>query len=93
MSHNYAITVGGVALDTIAAGLKGRFLRYTSGMRRGSNVVVPYKHGELFVPDKYFAGSDVLLEVFLPALAADDAAQALSELALLLSSQSFGGGR
>lgn len=89
MSHDYAITIGGVALDTIATGLKGRFLRYTSGMRRGSNVVVPYKHGELFVPDKYFAGSDVLLEVFLPALAADDASQALSELALLLSSQSL----
>lgn len=87
-SHDYAITIGGVALNSIWPGLQGRFTKYTSGTRRGDNIVVPYRHGEYVVPDKYFAGSDVLLELFLPSDSPDAGAGALSEVALLLSSQS-----
>jgi hypothetical protein len=50
-------------------------------------LVLPYKHGELYVPDKYFEGADVLLQVYLPFDAVDEGQQALSDLALLLSSQ------
>ena len=89
MGHNYAITIGGVPLNTIATGLEGRFLKYTSGQRRGSNLVVPHQHGQYFVPDKYFDSSDVMLELFLPHATTDAAAEALSEVALLLSSQSL----
>lgn len=86
MAHDYAVTVGGTALSTLA---DYRFTKYTSGTRRGGNLVLPYKHGELFVPDKYFTESDVLLEVFLPSDSHDAAAEVLSTLAELLSSQSL----
>lgn len=87
MAYDYAISVGGTAIDTIVD--HARFVKYTSGMRRGNNLVIPYKHGEYSVPDKYFERSSVMLEVFLPSGTHDAAAQALSDLALLLSSQSL----
>lgn len=85
MAHDYAITIAGTAINTLVD--HARFLKYTSGMRRGSNLIVPYRHGEYSVPDKYFEGSDVLLEVFLPSDTHAAGAQALSELAERLSSQ------
>ncbi len=89
-SHDYAITIAGTDLDTIAPGNGGgRLLKYTSGTRRGDNLIIPYKHGEHTIPDKYFAGSDVMLEVFLPSDTTDAAAEALHELALALSSQTL----
>lgn len=84
-SHDYAVTVGGTALSTLVD--HARFMKYTSGQRRGSNIELPSKHGTLFVPDKYFSESDVLIEVFLPSNTTDAGAQALSDLALLLSDQ------
>lgn len=87
--YDYNIAIAGDTLDSIATGLEGRFLKYTSGMRRGDNIIIPHKHGELSVPDKYFAGSDVMLELFLPSDTNDAGAQALSELAERLSSQSL----
>lgn len=85
--YDYEIAIAGDTLDTIATGLEGRFLKYTSGMRRGSNIIIPHRHGELSVPDKYFAGSDVMLELFLPSDVHASGAQALSELAERLSAQ------
>lgn len=84
-THDYQIQVGGTALDTIVD--HSRFVKYTSGTRRGNDLVIPYRHGELFVPDKFFSSSDVMLEVFLPSDTVDAGAQALSDLALLLSDQ------
>ncbi len=85
-THDYEISIGGTVLSTIV--VHSRFVKYTSGTRRGRDLVIPYRHGELFVPDKYFSSSDVMLEVFLPSDTVDAGAQALSDLALLLSSQS-----
>ena len=87
MAHDYAITIGGTALSGVVD--HARFLKYTSGTRRGSDLEIPYKHGLLYVPDKYFADSEVMLEVFLPADSHDAAAEALSILAELLSSQTL----
>lgn len=87
MAYDYAITIAGTALDSIRSGLEGRFIKYTSGQRRGSNLVIPHKHGELFVPDKYFSTSDVLLELFLPSDSPGAGAEALSEVAILLADQ------
>lgn len=86
---DYAIEIAGDPLDTIWTGLTGRFTKFTSATRRGGNLVVPYKHGEVHVPDKYFDAADVLLELFIPGDAEDDGAGALSELALRFSSQSL----
>lgn len=88
MSYDYNIQIAGTPLNTIAAGLTGRFTRFTSGQRRQADVVIPYRHGNLFVPDKYFTDSDVLLELFLPGGSNAAAAEALSEVALLFASQS-----
>lgn len=87
--YDYEIAIAGDSLNAIATGLEGRFLKYTSGMRRGGNTIIPHKHGELAIPDKYFEGSDVLLELFLPSATHAAGAQALSELAKRLSSQSL----
>jgi hypothetical protein len=85
MAYNYQITVGGTLLSTIVD--HSRFVKYTSGQRRGSNVLVPNQHGSYYVPDKYFAESDVLLEVFLPSDTNAAGAAALSTLADLFSNQ------
>jgi hypothetical protein len=86
MAYDYAISIGGTALSTLVD--HARFIKYTSGVRRGSDLVIPFMHGEYLVPDKYFSSSEVLLEVFLPAAASSDAAEALSLIAKLLSAQS-----
>lgn len=83
--YDYEISIGGTLVSTLA--VHSRFLKYTSGMRRGSNLIIPHRHGEYAVPDKYFEGADVLLEVFLPSDTHAAAAETLSEIALLLSSQ------
>jgi hypothetical protein len=56
-------------------------------MKRGSNLVIPNQHGTYFVPNKYFDESDVLIEVNLPLSTAAAAANALHDMALLLSAQ------
>jgi hypothetical protein len=86
-SHDYAISVGGTALSTLVEA--SRFLKYTSGQRRGNNIEIPSMHGTYYVSDKYFTENDVLLEVFLPSDTTDAAAEALSALAELFSSQSL----
>lgn len=85
--YDYQITVGGTALDTIF--VNARFIKYTSGMRRGSNILIPGQHGSYYVPDKYFDESDVLLECILPLTSNAAAAEALSDMALLLSAQNL----
>lgn len=62
-------------------------MNYTTATKRGGNLIIPYRHGELHIPDKYFAGADILLQVYLPFEDVDDAKGALSDIALLLSSQ------
>lgn len=84
-SHDYQITIAG----TTAASLfvAARFMKYTSAERRGGNLIIPSAHGNLYVPDKYFGESEVLMEVFLPQDSTDAAAEALSDVALLVSDQ------
>lgn len=85
MAHDYAITVDGTLLvPTLAR--SARFLKYTSGAKRGGNLSLPYRDGEYADANKFFTGADVLLEVSLPASTDTAADQALSELDLL-----FGG--
>lgn len=88
MPHDYNIQIAGETLDTITTGLTGRFTKFTSAQRRGTDLVIPFKHGVLFVPDKYFTDADVLLEVFLPDDTHARGQEALSELALRFASQS-----
>ncbi len=85
MAYDYQVVIAG----TTAASLfvNARFMKYTSGMRRGSNIEIPGRHGSYFVPDKYFDESDVLLECVLPVTSTATAAEALSDMALLLSAQ------
>jgi len=85
--YDYQITIAG----TTAASLfvNARFMKYTSSERRGDNLIIPSQHGTLYVPDKYFAESDVLLEVVLPLTTSDAAAKALSDVALLVSDQNL----
>lgn len=88
MAHFYNI---GVAGTNLASGLGIRealFTKYSTAQKKGGNLIIPYRHGELYVPDKYFAGADVLLQVYLPFELESDAIEALSELARLFSSQS-----
>ena len=76
-SHDYQITIAG----TTAASLfvHARFMKYTSATRRGGNLEIPSQHGTLYVPDKYFDESEVLMEVVLPQTTTDAAAEALSD--------------
>jgi hypothetical protein len=83
--YDYQVDIGGTALDTVF--VNARFMKYTSGMRRGSNILIPNQHGSYYVPDKYFDESDVLLECILPLSSHSAAAEALSIVALLLSDQ------
>ncbi len=83
--YDYEISIGGTALSTIVD--LSRFIKYTAGVKRGRNVTLPYKHGDLFVPDKYFSTADVVLEVFLPSGIHAAGAEALSDIQILLSSQ------
>ncbi len=85
--YDYAINLGSLDLSTVVD--YSRFIKYTAGMKRGDNLVIPYMHGTHFVPDKYFSEADVLLEVFLPSDTHDAAAEALSLIQLELSSQSL----
>lgn len=86
-SHDYAVTVAGTSLKTTLGIRQAIFMKYSSAQKRDGNIVLPYKHGELYVPDKYFDGADILLQVYLPFDTTDAAAQALSDLALLFASQ------
>lgn len=86
-THDYQISIAGVALSTLV--VASRFTKYTAGYYRGQNLVLPYRHGEYYVPDKYFSNADVMLEVFLPSDTIDAAAEALSEIQALLTSQSL----
>lgn len=88
-SHDYAITINGDSVISVLGAAAARFVKYTSGTRRGGNLEIPHQHGEYFVPDKYFANSDVLLEVFLPSNTTSAAANTLSDIAAHLSSQSL----
>lgn len=87
-SHNYNIRVAGQNIKTVFGIREAIFVKYASGQKRDGNLVLPYKHGELYVPDKFFDGADVLLQVYLPFTDVGDASQAISDLALLFASQS-----
>lgn len=87
MPHFYNVGVAGTNLDTGLGIREAHFVKYTTAQKKGSNLVIPYRHGELHVPDKYFAGADVLLQVYLPFDLESDAIEALSELARLFSAQ------
>ncbi len=86
MPFDYNIGVGGTNLKSVV-GVEAIFMKYTSAIKRDGNLVIPYRHGELYVPDKSFDGADVLLQVYLPFDTTSEAQQALSDLALLFSSQ------
>lgn len=86
-SHDYQIEIDGIALSTLV--VHSRFVKWTGGMKRGNNLDIPYKHGQFYVPDKYFGASDVMLEVFLPSDTTDAGAEALSEIQKLLSNQTL----
>lgn len=86
-SHDYAVSIGGVDIKNTIGAQEAIFMNYTTANKRGNNLIIPYRHGELHVPDKYFAGADLLLQVYLPFDTTDAAKQALSDLALILSSQ------
>lgn len=87
MPFDYNIAVAGDNLKSVVGIRDAIFLKYTTAQKRDGNLVLPYRHGELYVPDKYFDRADVLLQVYLPFDAVDEGQQALSDLALLLSSQ------
>ncbi len=80
---DYLIKIGGTSLSTIAQ--HSRFVKWTSGTRRGNNIIIPYAHGEYAVLDSYFTATDVMLEIYLDFLTADDAKKTLSDVAKLLS--------
>lgn len=88
MAHFYNVGVAGENLDIDLGIREAIFTKYTSAQKHGGNLILPYRHGELHVPDKYFTGADVLLQVYLPFDTTAEAAQALSDLAELFSSQS-----
>lgn len=85
--HDYAVTLAGVSLEDTLGIRRAIFINYTSAQKRGGNVILPYRHGELHVPDKYFSGADILLQVYLPFDDVDSAKGALGDMAELLSSQ------
>lgn len=84
-THDYQITVGGVALSTLV--VTSRFTKYTAGYKRTQNLMTPWRHGEFYIPDKYFSNADVALEVFLPSDTTDAAAEALSLVQELFAAQ------
>ena len=84
---DYNVGIAGVNLKTTIGVREAQFTKYTSAQKRGGNLIIPYQHGELHVPDKYFSGADVLLRVFLPFDTTAAAQQALSDIAELLASQ------
>ncbi len=87
MAFDYNIAVAGSNLRSVVGVREAIFMKYTTAAKKGGNLVLPYKHGELYVPDKYFAGADVLLQVYLPYDTTAEAQQALSDLAALFASQ------
>ena len=86
-SHDYLIQIGGTLLSTIST--NSRFVKWTTGTRRGDDVVIPYAHGEYAILDSYFTGANVLLEVFVGFTTTAEAKKTLSDVAKLLSSQSL----
>ena len=81
------ITVAGTDIYTIVRW--ARFLKYSHGPRRGSNLSLPGKHGTVWTPDKMYGEADILLEVGLPMTSESDALEALSELSEVFSSQAL----
>lgn len=88
-SHDYNPGIAGTDLKTITGVQEALFMKYATAEKRGSNLVIPYRHGELFVPDKYFTGADVMLQVYLTAETTDRAQSALDQVLSLLQSQSL----
>ncbi len=86
-SHDYLIQIGGTLLSTIST--NSRFVKWTTGTRRGDDVVIPYAHGEYAILDSYFTGANVLLEIFVGFTTTATAKKTLSDVAKLLSAQSL----
>ncbi len=86
-SADYLIKIGGTSLSTIAA--NSRFVKWTTGTRRGDDVIIPYAHGEYAVLDSYFTGANVVLEVFVGFTTTATAKKTLSDVAKLLSDQAL----
>jgi len=84
-SADYLIKIGGTLLSSIA--VTSRFVKWTTGTRRGDDVVIPYAHGEYAVLDSYFTGANVLLEIFVGFATTATAKKTLSDVAKLLSDQ------
>lgn len=87
MAHFYNVGVAGQNLESVLGIREALFMKYSTAQKKGGNVIIPHRHGELHVPDKYFAGADVMMQVYLPFELETDAIEALSELARLFSSQ------
>lgn len=85
--YDYDIQVAGTNLETVVGVRRAIFMNYSSALKQNGNLVLPHKHGELYIPDKYFAGADVLLQVYIPYDTVAEAKQALSDIALLFASQ------
>jgi hypothetical protein len=78
------ITVAGTDILTIVRW--ARFLKYSHGAKRGSNLEISGKHGSVHTPDKLYREADILLEVGLPFGSNTAAYEALSTLAEIFSS-------
>lgn len=79
--YDYDIQLDGTRVDSIlGTGSRARFLNWTAGARRGADTVDPFRHGDIWVPNKPFTSADRMLEVHLPASTDDAAAQALTSL-------------
>lgn len=85
--HDYDVKVAGVDVELTLGIRRAIITNYSSANRRNGNLIIPHRHGELHVPDKYFEGADVLLQAHLPFDTVDAGKQALSDLARLFSSQ------
>lgn len=79
MAHDFAWSADGSALSDHAS-----FVRVRSeggAPKRGSNQVVPFRHGRYAEPDKWYDSADLFLEI---GLKQDDGYQHLSELQKML---------
>ena len=59
------VTLNGVSLDSLCYGLEDTSGLFTVPARRGSNVVVPGRHGAITIPNKHFDEADYVLPLWI----------------------------
>lgn len=85
VAHDYDIQLDGTRIDTIVEWV--RLIKYTAGAKRPTDAMIPFRHGELHIPDKYFTAADVQFEVGLPRGTASEIAQGLSDVTAYFGQQ------